>query len=235
MSLPNSQTGNQNPDAGEGNEDEEIVHTNDQSAANAQLAAQNQQLLGILADPDILRVYNAKKAGKPVTISDTPEPDPEPEPEDDLTAGLDDNDPSKKILETITKLIDTKLNKALEPLSGQLDSVRSVTEQVQRQEVTSQITKAQEKYKDFGEYKTKMLELSKENPSLAVEDLYILAKNRAGKLRMVEQVTTTERPTHQPNRSSKPGGKQPPPRPAGRKGFTDMLAESLAGLDTAGM
>ena len=117
----------------------------------------------------------------------------------------------------------SNLDKIIERLSG----VEQAVGGVQQKEVDTQIKEAQAKYKDFGKYKAGMLKLNKDNPGLNVQELYILAKSRAGQLAIKEPTTESERPSNQPPRRSGERQSQKPARPSGRKGFEEMLGESL--------
>lgn len=219
---------------------EGITHEN--GALNNRIKAleQNQALSAVLADPDVQKVLLAKQAGKKVQVSDLVEQEEEEqaeeEPEEITT--LDDKDPLKATLRTIDNLIQKRLGKVLESVTGlseRIEGVEGVAGSVQRKEVQQQIDAAKKKYQDFDEYKAQMLELTKANPGLGVEDLYLVAKSRAGKLKLDQPSTFTEKPQGARRGTSvKPKTKQEA-RPKGRQGFSQMLQEALGDLDLSAL
>lgn len=226
----------------EGGEGEEIVHSNGtenriKALEDAQQNNQARDMLNrMIADPEVAAVLRAKQAGKAVkVVEDAGEEEVEAEvdPTDEVVKGMAEDDPQRQLITTVSKLVDAKseaktakLMAEIEELKSQLGSVQDVANQVKRKEVTEAVTSAKSKFKDFDEFKGKMLELSKDNPNLSVEDLYFVAKARSGKLRQVEAVTETEKPTSQPRRVGKPGST--PKRSRGRAGFHEMLADSFS-------
>lgn len=199
-----------------------------------ELTQKNQALVGLLQDPDIAKVIAAKRMGKPVRVSDEePEPESDPESEPELDSELEESpdDPVTKVMSKLTKVMDSKLQTALAPLLEQLAGVKSVADTVQRKDITDQISVVKTKYKDFDDYRDSMLKLSKEHEGLSVKDLYVLAKSRSGKLRMVEAVTGSEKPTSALRRQGTVSQTNQTPRPRGRKGFSDILEEALGKLD----
>lgn len=206
----------------EGSE-EEIVHENSNGHENRIKALERNNeaqvaLTQLLSDEDVAAVVRAKRAGKPVKVVDTVEEEPKEEEEPEG----DPEDPQVQLLGKVSKLFDAKLAKVLEPLQQRLEQVGSVAEEVTKRDVNDQIASTKKKYPDFDKYGKEVLELHQANPSLQVEQLYLLARHKKGNLRLAEQTTATEKPTQQPRRQSKPGG-TPPPRPQGRKGFGQIL------------
>lgn len=226
--MPNEETElNEGQDSG----DETITHE-DTTQLNGRLARleQNSALLTLMADEDVRAVVEAKRSGRKVRVSPADEPEAEPEPEPSIASDLDENDPVRQTLERVDTLIKVRLKAANDSINARLAGLEGLGNEIKRKDVTSQVDVARSKFKDLDQYKDAMVTLSRENPTLSVEDLYVLSKSRAGKLRQAEQTTFSEKPTSQPRRStpSKPtAGGRPPERPAGRKGFSALLAESL--------
>lgn len=214
----------------------------DEPTQNGDLASRvkamegNQVMATLLADPDIRKVIELKRGGKAISIAEAADETPSEEPADETDpeiAALDDKDPLKSTLQKIDALINNKLKKALgglQTIDERLKGVESVAGSVQSREVKDQIKSAKEKFEDFDEYKTQMTELVKAIPGLNVEELYILAKQRAGKLKLNKPSTFSERPTVS-QRGMAPPRKGNAPRPQGRKGWSQLVAEGLAGLD----
>lgn len=176
----------------------------------------------LLQDPAIRAAIEAKARGE------APKSEPKEE-ESDLTKDLPEDDPARKVFERLDKYLSQKLDSKLKVLDDRIKSIEGVATEVQRRDVMDQVTKARSKYKDFDHYKSSMLQLSASFPGLNVEDLYLLAKSRAGKLRLAEAATFSEKPTSQPTRV-KPKPQKPADRPRGRRGFNEILGEALQGL-----
>jgi hypothetical protein len=214
-------------------DDEEIVHSNGTESRLARLeeAQGNNQakeaLTRLMSDPDIQAVYKAKTSGKKVKVVDDVE-EPEADPAEALIKDMPEDDPQKDLLGKISQLIDAKLeksNKRFEDVESRLSETADVARAVKTEKITNAVKAAREKFKDFDQFKDKMLSLSEENPGLGVEDLYYVAKARSGKLRQVETVTESEKPSSQPRRVAKPGSA--PKRAPGRAGFSDILRDSF--------
>lgn len=210
---------------------EEISHDNGVADRIARLE-QQQALNHVLSDPDVRAVIDAKRQGKKIKVAEdageAPAETPEPSVADDLPA----DDPMRETLSRIDKMLKTRIGAAVEPLSKRLEGVESLASEVQKKDVSSQVAAAKAKYKDLDQFKTEMVELSRDNPTLGVEDLYILAKHRSGKLRQAETATFTEKPTQHTTKPA-PKNKQTTstPRPQGRKGFSQILSGALNELD----
>lgn len=229
-----------------GQDGEDIVHEGAENGTAARLqaleasAANNEakgHLLQLLADPDIQSVLRAKRAGKAVTVAEAQEgQELETSANTDAEEPGDPNDPATQMLTKISKLIDAKFDKRFAPLQEQLESVSGIANNVVSEKVNSQVDAARKKYPDFDKFGKQMLEINKQmDGRLPVEEVYILAKQRSGTLRMMEQRTETERPTIQPRRNT--GGKPPAsPQKIGntRNAFREALNAKLANLSFEG-
>jgi hypothetical protein len=89
-----------------------------------------------------------------------------------------------------------------------------VAQNQQLAEMQRQVAEAQDRYKDFWDYKIEMVKLARSNPALTADDAYHIAKGRAG-----------DRP-RKPSRSSEPptGGASTRRNPP--KGFESKFAEA---------
>jgi len=181
----------------------------------------------LLADPDIQQVLEAKRLGKAVSVV----AETENSEEDNFDVGLDlpEDDPSKELIDTILggvkKIVSSKVNE----MGTRVDTLEALAQRVHVQEAEAQVTKAKQKFDDFGDYQKPMLDLLESNPGLSPEQLYILAKHKSGKLSVTSPSKFTEKPSTQPLR------KRPKPRPASSRGerraeWSNALAESLRNL-----
>lgn len=215
-------------------ETEELEHEdgNGQLSNRMTRLEENSAALALLADPDVQNLLKLKNAGKTVKlIEDAGETEQveEVDPAAEAIAGLEADDPLRKHYETVNKMLSVKeanLQKKLDQLNQRMDSVESVAGDVARKGVKEQVESAKSKYKDFGQYSKQMIELANKVQGLSVEELYVLAKQRSGKLKLSEGSTHSEKPTSQPARitTKKPGAQA---RPPGRAGFKSFLAEAL--------
>lgn len=223
--------GTQEGQQDESQETEEIAHSNGEMTNRVAALEQNNAVLQILQVPGVREAVEAARTGKRVKVVEEAEAEEET-PEVSLTEGLEDTDPTKPTLAKIEQLISTRLGKKdaeIEALKTRLGQVENVAATVQERDVKDQISSAKAKFKDLPKYKDDMIKLSQSNPGLKVDQLYILAKHNSGNLKMVEQATAQERPTHQPQRQAR--DPKAAPVTHGKKGFSQLLQEKLKGLD----
>jgi hypothetical protein len=215
--------------------DQEISH-DDTPARLKNLEGANSQLQELMQDPDVLTLLAARRSNKKVKIvEETPEEPSETEEDSGLASDIPENDPSRKLFEKLDRrlsdLVERRFKSKVEPLNERLQRVEVIGTEVQRKSVEDQVKAAREKYRDLDTYREPMLKLSTDNPGLNVEELYLLARQRAGKLRLLEQGTHTEKPTQQPRKIRDDKNKPNQPRTDGRRGFTELLGNSLRSLD----
>lgn len=235
--------GNDDPnlesDVSEGEEEIEHGETNGQLHNRMTKLEENNQMLQLLADPDIKKVHDLKRAGKPVNVSEAAhgnesEEESEPDPLEEVTKDLAEDDPVRGMLNKVNTLLDRRLGKgmkAIEELSSRVQGVEGVAGDVARKEVKEQVNAAKAKYKDFAQFKNEIMDVANKVPGISVEEAYILAKSRSGKLKLNEGTTHSEKPTSQP-RSRSTGKPTTQARPQGRLGFKTFLGEALSGLNT---
>jgi hypothetical protein len=209
-----------------------------QNGAHDATLQQNRALMQLISDPDVAAVVALKRQGKVVQVGEKQVEEEKDDPADDPDplASLAEDDPHKELLTKLGAFIDAKLapvsrrvEKQLGELSQKSDRFESVANDITRKEVDSQIASVKAKFPDLDKVKPKMLELSKAHPSLNVEQLALLAMNEAGTLKLQKSSLASEKPTNIPRRPTA-GTKEPQTR-MGRKGFNEILAEKLAGLD----
>lgn len=229
--MPQNEGQNESVEQSGTEESEQIVHSNGELPNRVKALEENNAVLQILQVPGVRESIEASRTGKRVKIVEDVEAPQETE-EVSLTEGLEDTDPTKPTLAKIEQLISSRLSKKdaeIEALKTRLGQVEGVAAVVQKRDVEDQVSSAQTKYKDFSKYSNDMVKLSQKNPQLKVDQLYILAKHNSGNLKMVEQMTAQERPTHQPPRQAR--DPKAPPVQHGKKGFTQLLQERLKTLD----
>jgi len=181
---------------------------------------QSQLLLGLMADEDVQQILSARRQGlrSKVVIEPSEEPPAEPEPEFEIES----DDPEitaagKKIMEL--------LESRLKPLTEDVGTLKELAAGLQQTRVDDQITKAKEKYSDFDGYRSIMSKMSREAPGLGVEELYLLAKFRDGKVNPAPPSTHTEKPSPTPRGRMKVDVPERAMSP--RRKFQQTLADAL--------
>lgn len=77
------------------------------------------------------------------------------------------------LIGTITRQLQEEIKKAVEPVVGAVNGLQQSTAS---REINSQIAELKSKNKDFDSWKSEMIALSKENPTLSVNRLYTIAR-----------------------------------------------------------
>lgn len=192
--------------------------------------ATNRLLATMVSDPDIQAVLAARRTGRSVKVVDEPlEPTEEPKEDEVITdeslEGFDDD--IKKVVGLLGKQIDSKLT----PITDKLTALEHIAQGYEKQAVDNQIGVASKKHPDFDKYRSQMAELARGAGSgLAVEELYLLSKHRAGDLKTVLESTHSEQPTPTPRRKGVGSTLKENSKPS-RRGFQARLADALDNLD----
>lgn len=153
----------------------------------------------LLADPDVLRLMELKRSGKKIKISDDITPIPEPElPKDPQNL--------QEVVQYLDKKIESTIQKRVfleqEPVRQKVQQLEGAVRQGLVKEAEQQIEKAQKKFKDFNEYLPAIKTLYRENPGLSAEELYKVAKSRAGYSVERDPSLESERPSPETARTS---------------------------------
>lgn len=155
-------------------------------------------LIELLADPQVAAILAARKAGEPVEVVRTRANEPvESEPIMNAEE-LEDLDPDvRKVMDALTKHITS----SIEPLREKVGALENIASTYQQNIVGQQIKTVESQHKDFDKYRPAMAELSRnEGAGLGVEELYLIAKSRAGDLTLTNPSTDSEKPTPTPRR-----------------------------------
>jgi hypothetical protein len=190
----------------------------------AQSLDPNQLVMSMLQDPDILEILKARREGRTGRLvsehgaeEQPPETPPAEEPNlDEL--GLDDPI-SKKLVGLFGEMLDTKMK----GVAADVDQLKQLAQNVERQSVNEAIAEAKRKHPDLVKYQKSMAGLARKVPGLSVEEYYLIAKGRAGELDLSTPSTKTERPSATPRREAK---KKREVR-RGRRGWNELLADGL--------
>jgi hypothetical protein len=185
----------------------------------AQLMANPQVREAILAAQQGKRVKVVEEGGTPPQPKAPPVPDKDPE---DMTNAEILALVQKQTAATVSEVVAPQL----QPLMDQLKAIQASTEQQMVEKAKGQVQAAEAKYPDFGKHRETMVKINRENPNLSVEELYMLAKVRAGEP-LTPPKTSSERPT---SSTARVGGKVKA-RPPGLVGFNEALQEALSSLE----
>jgi hypothetical protein len=174
---------------------------------------QSQLLQQLTSDPVIHEYLQKKQAGQQVKLVDeNQQQQPVEENEDDINWEELSQNP-QKFAKHISRSASREVSKALVPLiSGMMkktnDTIQGLAQQVQQiggvvqqhhqSQLKSEIDKVRDRNpEEFDRLRPAMADLAKQNPSLGFQDLYVLARTRAGLPVGFDQSIQSERPTQQ--------------------------------------
>lgn len=205
-------------------------------AARQEAAQLKQVIQNISSDPLSVEFLNRRMKGeklKIVTEGDEPPASPTPankEPAVPDSVDLETLSNSElvkhivsQVTETLSTTLQSQVSSQIEELKNELSGVNEFVQTSQKQQLSQQIERLRSQNPDFDDYKVDMLNLSKQHPSLGVEELFYLAKSRAGGWNKPNP--STERPTN----TSVPA-KRRESHGRGRAGFQSALSEALGNI-----
>jgi hypothetical protein len=185
-------------------------------------------IAGMMSDPEIQAVIAARREGRDVQVTDRKPKEPEPPQRKKLSEEIGDDDEVDPTIKRVLDLIEQRVDSTVAPLSEKLAGLEEMASGFQRQTVNQQIEKAAAKYNDFDKYRGEMAKIARETPGLSMDELYLIAKSRANDLNFAQPSTETERPMAATG--VRRGLPKKPKYERGRKGWNDMLADSLEKL-----
>ena len=203
-----------------------------------QEVSQQGSLQQLSADPDVRKVLELKAAGKLVDIGESlPNQEPiaeMPEAPDVPLADLDNGE----FMSIMEKVVDAKFQQLMpetikastKDLTGKVDELMSWAARQNAETVKDQGKDLQSKYSDFMQWKDQMVSLDEETGGrLGLEDLYRLAKTRAGSPIEPQRGMSSERPSSTPPTArrvrdpKKEGEESNGKMKSGRAGFVSRL------------
>jgi len=197
----------------------------------------NKLMQEALKDPQIMALIAARQRGEKMQI--VPE-DAKPIPKDEkeeVSMSNDDVDmlTNTQFGELLVKRLGGSLNeaikKALTPFNDRLDVLDSRALSQDSTKINAEVKAVREKYSDFEEFEQAMVKLNKQAPGMDVEELYLIARKRAGKGLPTTENTDSERPIDtlsaalEHKRETRATDKE---ARQGHKGFQDLLKEGTA-------
>lgn len=182
----------------------------------------------LLAIPEVRDAYARHQRGEPAA-----EPAPKPVVDEPTDENVDwDELNNQQLAAQIVKRVSGQVGQIV---SDRLQEVKDETKvfnaYVKRQETSKmkkQVDAAREAHSDFDQYKDEMLGLNRENPGLAVEELYMLACARAGKPMSPQPGLESERATSASGaRPAVPEGRTKMPPLTREQKFNSSLSDAI--------
>ena len=203
--------------------------TQPQSEKSSQTFDKDQLLMGLLADPQVQQVVKARQEGRQVRVSDDDEPQEKTTDKNfTLEDTLDEEIPDEVL--PVIRAVESKLTGVLEPLTQRLSMLEDTASQYQKNLVDQQVATAKAKYPDFDQHRTTMAALARENPSLPIDELYLIARARSGNLHLAQTSTASEKPTAASRRGTRRDVSSKimeSARGSGRQAWNNSLADAL--------
>ncbi len=190
----------------------------------------SEQLSSLIADPDVRNLLRAKQNGDPVQVLVGDEKDPDPDKKGKNLDEMSRSELAEHIIQESAKASKEVIQEGLGPVNDTLASLNDDKQEARKTELAKEVTTTRKKFEDFNEYQEAIAGLHETNPTLTVEELYYVAKQRAGK-DITEKVNpASEKPSS--TAASPPKKKQrDKPVPPTSKGFSQILTEYQEGSD----
>ncbi len=188
----------------------------------------------LIADPRVRKIIEADGTGKKLVLVEEQENENiAPTKQEDLPGdidleGLSRADFAKTLLKQLGDVVAGTVKSSLSDLSNDIGELKNYVTVQQNNDAVGQVESARKLHKDFDDFQKEMLALSKENPRLSIERLYVLAKAEKGD--NVSVKVETERPDSSTARTiTRPDRKTA--LPLGRQGMDVLLEEALGRQD----
>ena len=195
------------------------------------------QAAKLLADPEIRAILDARERGEKFKLvreseaSTKPAASEPPKPSkniEEMTNAELSEYMSQTIVHRLSSVlgdtVDAKIGSLRNELKPTLESVASAAQRDQSLRVQQEIKACADKHPDFDEMRLLMAKVNETVQGATVEELYMLAKVRAGTPAVPQKEIQTERPTAAP--SQRQSFKRPT-NVRGRQGMSDILDAAL--------
>ena len=231
-----------NDDEAKDTEEEALEQRLTQVEANTK---DTQDVARLIAIPEVRDVLTAMQNGKDVKVLTGEEareglvPHPEQPPLEPLPSQEEfDEMSNSQLYDQVVKTVGTTLasnlkgiiSEQLKPLQESISRAEGFIGQAEQENVQRQAVDLPKKYKDFGAYRDKMIELNSRHSGMNLEQLYHLAKLDAGSPVTPMTEMSTERPSTSTGRAPKPSANRAPIGP-GRRALRNKIDEVLEGQD----
>jgi hypothetical protein len=193
----------------------------------AMLSQKDAEIKEILSNPQVLEILRAQQEGRKVKLmmDDMEDQGREAEQSVDFD-NMSQKELASYILGSIKEEFSRFTDKELRPIQTTLGSMNGFVSSELKEKVGKEIKSVQEEFgkENFEKYKPKMVELSKEFPSMGVRELFVMAKTRAGDLDFSKPRVSSEQPFSYSGSPAKTI-KRTTPLPKGRSGFNQLISE----------
>lgn len=211
---------------------EKLVNGQNKDILRAQILAE------FATDPDFSKIMAARQRGQQVRVvqgNEVPETIKQPVEKEEEPVDLE-NMTNAQLMHHMVKQITGKIPElvasSIKPLQDELQTVKGSTMSMEQERVMNQIATTQKKYPDFNQYRTEMAQIANRYPGMTADQVYVLAKQATGKLKIADdQPTQVERPTNNVTKPSPSKRTDVTLVRHGRKGFDDALERALGGLE----
>lgn len=169
----------------------------------------------LLADPNIRNYLAAKERGENVelvpAVSKAEQPAREEVPPPDLEtmtnaqlASYMKQTIGSAVSSAVSEIVGKEVTKLRGELKPQVDQAAAAAQSQISERISQQIVAVKSKYSDFDQIQPFMIELNKTVKGLSVEELYHMAKIRAGVPPVTQQQLETERPQRPTGQRKRP-------------------------------
>ncbi len=187
------------------------------------------KLAEILSDPDIAKLMEAKRSGKKFRLMEE-EQTAVPQGLPDNFAELSETDRAKVIMQHLNQQTANTVQQMLVPIAQRLQSIEGGLQNVESNNIVSQIEKVRQEFPDFDTFKSEMRTLNDSvQGKLSVRQLYLLARSQ--KTGVAREVRDTE--SERPSRTNGRVVRTLDPKKFARtsQGFQGALETALSKLD----
>ena len=181
----------------------------------------------LVANPDVRALLDAQDKGEVVKIiiGDTEDDGSSSELSIEEIENMSNQELMAFTMKETVKQVRSALSEELSSVRTDLSTLKMDKDKETAAQTERELRNVIKKYPDFGSFRDDIVDLRKQNPSLGVEELYVLARMKKGKGFPDPLSVEAERPT-----SSTPSKKKDrkEPLPPGGKGFAKILDEATS-------
>jgi len=182
----------------------------------------------IVANPEVRTILDAIDRGEAVRVIVGDEDKSENAYDPETVEELDNKGLIDAAARRTVELLGGVLDKRLLPMQTDLSTLKDDKAEDKKKNAKKEVDQVLKKYPDFSTLAEEVIGLKKSNPSLSVEELYVLARTRKGKGFPDPRSTESEKPT---TTTAAPTKERKTPLPSGKKGFDQMLEEATESSD----
>ena len=182
----------------------------------------------IVANPEVRTILDAIDKGEAVRVIVGDEEVSEKAYDPETVEELDNKGLIDAAARRTVELLGGVLDKRLLPMQTDLSTLKDDKAEDEKKNAKKEVDQVLKKYPDFSTLAEEVIGLKKSNPSLSIEELYVLARTRKGKGFPDPRSTESEKLT---TTTPAPTKERKTPLPSGKKGFDQMLEEATESSD----